>query len=159
MLKYTTNRQGRSRMTQVREGDTIRIHYVGKLQDGSVFDSSDGGASLELKIGRGEFIRGLEEGVIGMVPGETREIFMTPEKAYGPYIREKVFEFHKDRIGEGITPEVGLQMQLYRADGMPITVKVIDKTETGYIMDANHALAGQSLIFSVTLEEIVTEGS
>lgn len=144
-------------MAQVKEGDTIRIHYAGKLEDGSVFDSSEGGASLEMKIGRGEFIKGLEQGVIGMEQGETRSIFMPAEKAYGPHIKEKVFEFHKDRISEGVTPEVGLQMQLYRADGMPITVKVIDKTETGYIMDANHALAGKNLIFDVTLEEIVTE--
>lgn len=145
-------------MAQVKAGDTIRIHYTGKLEDGSVFDSSEGGASLEMKIGRGEFIRGLEEGVIGMEPGETRSIFMPAEKAYGPYLQEKVFEFHKDRLEEGVTPEVGLMMQLYRADGMPITVKVKDKTETGYIMDANHALAGQDLTFDVTLEEIVTEG-
>ena len=144
-------------MAQVKEGDRIRIHYVGKLEDGSVFDSSEGCASLEIKIGRGEFIKGLEEGVVGMEPGESRSILMTPDKAYGPYLAEKVFEFHKDRIGEGMTPEVGQQMQLYRADGMPIAVKVVDKTETGYIMDANHALAGQSLIFDVTLEEIVAE--
>ncbi|MBI5075853.1 MAG: FKBP-type peptidyl-prolyl cis-trans isomerase [Nitrospirae bacterium] len=144
-------------MAQVKEGDTIRIHYVGRLEDGSVFDSSEGGASLEMKIGRGEFIKGLEEGVIGMVPGETRSISMTPDKAYGPCMKEKIFEFHKDRISEGIMPEVGQQMQLYRADGMPIAVKVIEKTETGYIMDANHALAGQNLIFDVILEEIVTE--
>lgn len=146
-------------MAQVKQGDTIRIHYTGKLEDGSIFDSSEGGASLEIKIGRGEFIRGLEEGVIGMTPGETREIFMPADKAYGAHLKEKVFEFHKDRIGEGITPEVGQQMQLFRADGMPIAVKVIDKTETGYIMDANHALAGKNLIFDVTLEEIVTEGA
>lgn len=144
-------------MAQVKEGDRIRIHYVGKLEDGSIFDSSEGGASLEIKIGRGEFIKGLEEGVIGMEPGDSRSIVMTPDNAYGPYLKEKVFEFHKDRVSEAITPEVGLQMQLYRADGMPITVKVIDKTETGYLMDANHALAGKNLIFDVTLEEIVTE--
>ena len=144
-------------MVQVKEGDTIRIHYEGKLENGSVFDSSEGGASLEIKLGKGEFIKGLEEGVIGMGPGERRSIFMPADKAYGPHLKEKVFEFHKDRISEGITPEIGQQMQLYRADGMPISVTVIDKTETGYIMDANHALAGKNLIFDVTLEEIVTE--
>ena len=144
-------------MAQVKDGDRIRIHYVGKLEDGSVFDSSEGGASLEIKIGRGEFIKGLEEGVLGMEPGEARSIFMSADKAYGPYVKEKVFDFHKDKISEGITPEVGQQMQLYRADGLPITVKVIDKTETGYLMDANHALAGKNLIFDVTLDEIVTE--
>jgi FKBP-type peptidyl-prolyl cis-trans isomerase 2 len=144
-------------MAQVKEGDTIRIHYVGKLEDGSVFDSSEGGASLEIKLGKGEFIKGLEEGVIGMEPGETREIFMTPDKAYGPHIQEKVFEFHKDRAPQDFNPEIGQKYSMYRADGMPVMVTVVDKTETGYLMDCNHPLAGKSLIFEVTLDEIVSE--
>ncbi len=144
-------------MAQVKEGDTIRIHYIGRLEDGTVFDSSEGGASLELRLGKGEFIRGLEEGVIGMKPGETRSISMTAENAYGPYIREKVFEFHKDRAPQDFNPEVGQQYQMYRADGMPIVVTVLEKTETGFVMDSNHPLAGKDLIFEVTLEEIVQE--
>jgi peptidylprolyl isomerase len=144
-------------MAKVKEGDTIRIHYVGKLEDGTVFDSSEGGASLEIKLGQGEFIKGLEEGVIGMGPGETKSIFMTADKAYGPHVREKVFEFHKDRAPQDFNPEIGQQYQMYRADGMPIVVKVMEKTETGYVMDCNHPLAGKNLIFEVTLEEIVQE--
>lgn len=144
-------------MAKVKEGDTIRIHYVGKLEDGTVFDSSEGGASLEIKLGQGEFIRGLEEGVIGMEPGETKSIFMTADKAYGPHIKEKVFEFHKDRAPQDFNPEIGQQYQMYRADGMPIVVTVQEKTETGYIMDCNHPLAGKNLIFEVTLDEIVQE--
>ena len=146
-------------MTQVKDGDTIRIHYVGKFEDGTIFDSSEGGASLEIKIGRGEFIKGLEEGVVGMRVGETRTIFMTPDKAYGPHIPDKVFEFHKDRAPQDFNPEIGQQYQLYRADGMPVTVKVLEKTETGYLMDCNHPLAGKNLIFEVMLDEIVPEGA
>ena len=144
-------------MAKVKEGDTIRIHYVGKLEDGTVFDSSEGGASLEIKLGQGEFIKGLEEGVIGMEPGETKSIFMTSDKAYGPHIKEKVFEFHKDRAPQDFNPEIGQQYQMYRADGMPIVVTVQEKTETGYIMDCNHPLAGKNLTFEVTLDEIVQE--
>ncbi len=144
-------------MAQVKEGDTIRIHYVGRLEDGSVFDSSEGGASLELKLGKGEFIKGLEEGVIGMAPGETKSIFMTADKAYGPHLQEKVFEFHKDRAPEDFNPELGQQYQMYRADGMPIVVTVLEKTETGFLMDCNHPLAGKNLTFDVTLDEIVEE--
>lgn len=144
-------------MAKVKEGDTIRIHYVGKLEDGTVFDSSEGGASLEIKLGQGEFIKGLEEGVIGMEQGETKSIFMTADKAYGPHIKEKVFEFHKDRAPQDFNPEIGQQYQMYRADGMPIVVTVQEKTETGYIMDCNHPLAGKNLIFEVTLDEIVQE--
>jgi len=144
-------------MAQVKEGDTIRIHYVGRLEDGTVFDSSEGGASLEIKLGKGEFIKGLEEGVIGMTPGETKSIFMTAENAYGPHIREKIFEFHKDRAPQDFNPEVGQQFQMYRADGMPIVVMVLEKSETGFVMDSNHPLAGKNLTFEVTLEEIVQE--
>ena len=144
-------------MAQVREGDIIRIHYVGRLEDGTVFDSSEGGASLEIKLGKGEFIKGLEEGVIGMTPGETKNIFMTAENAYGPHSREKIFEFHKDRAPQDFNPEVGQQYQMYRADGMPIVVTVLEKTETGFVMDSNHPLAGKNLTFEVTLEEIVQE--
>jgi len=143
-------------MSQVKDGDTIRIHYIGKLEDGSVFDSSEGGASLEITIGKGEFIKGLEEGLLGMTVGETKSIFMAPDKAYGPHIQEKVFEFHKDRAPQDFSPEIGQQYQLYRADGMPIVVRVLEKTEAGYLMDCNHPLAGKNLIFEVTLEEIVT---
>jgi peptidylprolyl isomerase len=142
-------------MAQVTEGDTIRIHYVGKLEDGTVFDSSEGGASLELRLGNGEFIKGLEEGVIGMSPGDKKTIFMTADKAYGPHLDEKVFEFHKDRAPQDFDPEIGQQYQMYRADGMPILVTVLKRTETGYMMDCNHPLAGKNLIFEVVLEEIV----
>lgn len=144
-------------MPQVQEGDTIRIHYVGKLEDGTVFDSSEGGASLEIKLGKGEFIKGLEEGVIGMEPGESKSIFMTADKAYGPHVKEKIFEFHKDRAPQDFNPEIGQQYQMYRADGMPIVVTVVEKTETGYVMDCNHPLAGKNLIFEVTLDEIVKD--
>ena len=144
-------------MAQVKDGDTIRIHYTGTLEDGTVFDSSEGGASLELKLGTGEFIRGLEEGVIGMAAGETKRIFITADKAYGPHLPEKVFEFHKDRAPEDFNPEIGQQYQMYRADGMPIVVKILEKTGTGYLMDCNHPLAGKNLVFEVTLEEIVQE--
>jgi peptidylprolyl isomerase len=139
----------------VKEGDTIRIHYVSRFEDGSVVDSSEGGASLEMKLGSGEFIRGLEEGVIGMVPGETKTIFMSSDRAYGPYMKEKVFEFHRDRAPQDFNPEIGQQLQMFRADGMPIQVTVVSKTETGFVMDCNHPLAGKNLIFEVTLDEIV----
>ena len=144
-------------MAQVRDNDVIRIHYIGKLEDGTVFDSSEGGASLELTLGRGEFIKGLEEGVIGMTPGETKSIFISADKAYGPHLPEKVFEFHKDRAPQDFNPELGQQYQMYRADGAPVLVKVVEETETGYVMDCNHPLAGKNLIFEVTLEEIVQE--
>lgn len=142
-------------MATVKNGDTIRIHYTGRFEDGTVFDSSRDGASLEMTIGSGEFIRGLEEGVIGMAPGDSRTIPMPPEKAYGPHSSEKVFQFHHSRLPEGFDAQIGQQLQMYRADGMPIQVTVVGKDAAGYMFDANHPMAGKTLIFEVFLEEIV----
>ncbi|MDI6801929.1 MAG: peptidylprolyl isomerase [Thermodesulfovibrionales bacterium] len=141
-------------MTTVTDGNTIVIHYTGKLEDGTVFDSSEGGNPLEFVVGEGEVIPGLEQGVIGMAKGETKVITIPSELAYGPREEERVFEFPKDRIGENIDLEIGQQMQMFRADGMPVMAMIIDKSETAYKMDCNHPLAGKTLIFETRLLEI-----
>jgi peptidylprolyl isomerase len=144
-------------MATVSEGDTIRIHYVGKLDDGTVFDSSEGGASLELKLGKGEFIAGLEKGVLGMSIGERRTLSIPPEEGYGPHHGERVFEYDRSKLPEGFVPVVGQKMQLYRADGQPIQVTITGFSDTKVMMDCNHPLAGKHLIFEITLEEIVPQ--
>lgn len=141
-------------MAKVKEGDTISIHYTGKLEDGSVFDSSKGGAPLEFKVGGREFLKGLEDGVIGMEAWDEKTIRIPAEEGYGIYTEEKVFEFGRDRAPENFDPEIGQQLQMYRADGMPVTVKVTGKTEKALIMDCNHPLAGKNLIFDIKLVEI-----
>ncbi len=141
-------------MAKVKEGDTISIYYTGRLEDGTVFDSSEGGASLEFKVGGGEFLKGLEDGVIGMEAGDEKTIRIPAEEGYGIYLEEKVFEFGRDKATENFDPEIGQQLQMYRADGMPITVKVTGKTEKAFIMDCNHPLAGKNLVFEIKLVEI-----
>jgi len=141
-------------MAKVKKGDIVNVHYTGKLEDGTVFDSSAGGAPLEFKMGEGEFLKGLEDGVLGMETGEEKTIRIPAEEGYGVYMKEKVFEFAKDRAPENFNPEIGQELQMYRADGMPITVKVIGKTENGFMMDCNHPLAGKNLIFDIKLVEI-----
>jgi len=141
-------------MARVKKGDTVNVHYTGKLEDGTVFDSSEGGVPLEFKVGEGEFLKGLEDGVIGMEIGEEKTIKIPAEEGYGIYMKEKIFEFGKDRAPENFNPEIGQELQMYRADGMPITVKVIEKTEKGFMMDCNHRLAGKNLIFDIKLVEI-----
>jgi len=142
-------------MAVVKAGDTIRIHYVGKLEDGSIFDSTEGGASLELKIGNGEFLAGLEEGVTGMGIGETKTIRIPAEKAYGLHKEDRVFDYDKKRLPEDFNPVVGQPFQMYRADGMPVTVAIVGVTDEFVKMDCNHPLAGKDLTFDVTLEEIL----
>jgi len=142
-------------MATVKEKDTVRIHYTGKLEDGSVFDSSEGDASMELKLGKGEFLQGLEKGLIGMNPGETKTIVVPAELGYGPHIPERVFQYDSGKLPADFVPEVGKKMNMYRADGMPITVTVTGISGTSVTLDCNHPLAGRTLIFDVTLEEIL----
>ena len=142
-------------MASVTVGDTVRIRYVGKLEDGSVFDSTEGGASLEFKVGDGEFLAGLEQGVIGMEVGEIKTIRMSAENAYGLHKKERIFSYEKEKLPENLNPSVGQSLQMYRADGMPITVTIVGVSEDSVTMDCNHPLAGKDLIFEVTLEEIL----
>jgi FKBP-type peptidyl-prolyl cis-trans isomerase 2 len=142
-------------MSTVKKGDTVRIHYVGKLKDGTVFDSSEGGASLEMKLGQGEFIAGIERAVLGMSVGEKKTVEIPAEEGYGPHHKERIFEYDRSRLPEGFVPVAGQQMQMYRADGMPVQVTITRFSDSTVTMDCNHPLAGKDLIFEIMLEEIV----
>ncbi len=142
-------------MALVKEGDTVRIRYTGKLEDGTVFDSTEGGAPLEFVVGKGEFLAGLEEGILGMAEGDSRTIYIPAEGGYGQHKKERIFEYDRKRLPDDFKPEVGSQMQMYRADGMPVTVKIVGISEQSVTMDCNHPLAGKDLIFDITLEELL----
>ena len=137
------------------KGDTVRVHYTGKLEDGTVFDTSRDGASMEFKIGDGELLKAFEQSVVGMALGETKTIHIPMEEAYGPRKDEMIFEYDRSRAPENFDAEIGQQLQMYRADGKPVNITVIGKSEKSFTMDCNHALAGKNLIFDVTLEEIL----
>ena len=142
-------------MAIAKEGDTVRVHYTGKLEDGTVFDTSEDGASLEFKVGSGDLLKAFEQGVIGMSIGEKKTIKIPMEEAYGPRKEEMIFEFDKARAPENFDAEIGQELQMYRADGKPVNITVIAKSEKSYTMDCNHALAGKDLTFDVRLEEIL----
>lgn len=142
-------------MERVKEGDTIRIHYTGKLEDGTVFDSSEGDNPLEFTVGEGMIIPGLEQGVIGMTPGESKSITVPMELAYGDYRKERVFELSRERVPENFNPGIGQQIQMYRADGLSIVATVIGIFENYFLVDCNHPLAGKTLIFEIKLLEIL----
>lgn len=142
-------------MAIAKEGDTVRVHYTGKLEDGTVFDTSEDGASMEFKIGDGGLLRAFEQGVIGMAIGETKTVCIPAVEAYGPRKGEMVFEFDRSRAPENFAAEIGQELQMYRADGKPINITVIGKSEKSFTMDCNHALAGKDLTFDVRLEEIL----
>ena len=154
MLQIMKNTEG-AEMAIVKEGDTIRVHYTGKLEDGTVFDTSEDGASMEFKVGKGELLKAFEQGVVGMSVGETKTIQIPAEEAYGLRKDEMVFEFDRSRAAENFEAEIGQQLQMYRADGQPVSITVVGKSEKSFTMDCNHPLAGKDLIFDVRLEEIL----
>jgi peptidylprolyl isomerase len=142
-------------MQKVKEGDTIVIQYIGRLENGTVFDSTEGKNPLEFTVGEGEVVPGLEKGVIGMAPGESKAIVMPAEQGYGPHLKERVCALDRKRVPDNFQPEIGQQLQMYRADGLPIMGTVVAISETSFTMDYNHPLAGKTLIFDTTLLEIL----
>lgn len=138
-----------------KKGDTVRVHYTGKLEDGTVFDTSEDGASMEFKVGDGELLKAFEQAVVGMSIGDKKTLKIPMEEAYGPRKEEMVFEFDRVRAPENFEPEIGQELQMYRADGKPVNMTVLAKSEKSFTMDCNHALAGKDLIFDVRLEEIL----
>ncbi len=141
-------------MAQAKDGDTVKVHYTGKLKDGSVFDSSLDRAPLEFKMGAGEIIPGFERLVRGMAVGESRSGEIPVEDAYGPRHQEMVMQVSHEHFPPELKPEVGQQLMMERQDGQSLRITVTEVSEEGVTIDANHPLAGQPLTFEVELVEI-----
>lgn len=139
-------------MAQAKSGDTVQVHYTGTLTDGTIFDSSEGRTPLEFTVGSGQVIKGFDEGVAGMNPGERKTINILVEDAYGPANEEMIFTLNRSDIPNDIPLEVGLTLNMHE-DGNPRPIPVIvrDLTDTNVTLDANHPLAGQDLTFEVEL--------
>ncbi|KUK61091.1 peptidylprolyl isomerase [Methanoculleus sp.] len=143
-------------MAQAKEGDTVKVHYTGKLEDGTVFDTSDEEAPIEFTIGRGQIIPGFEKAVIGMEPGEKKTAVIPPEEAYGPRSEDMTLTVDRGQFPEEINPEPGQQLQVQQPDGRAAVVVVSDVSESTVTLDANHPLAGQPLIFEIQLVDVVS---
>ena len=142
-------------MAGAKKGDQVKVFYVGRLADGSVFDSSEGQAPLEFIVGRKEVIRGFDQAVLGMTPGEVKTLTLTAEQAYGPHREEMVAEVQRADVPAQLKLVVGNHLELTREDGEPIVVKIIALDETKVTLDANHPLAGQDLTFEIRLLDIL----
>lgn len=138
----------------VKNGDTVKVHYTGRFEDGVVFDSSEGRDPLEFTVGAGMLIRGFEDALIGMAPGEKKTVRVEPQDAYGDYDDNLVLTMPLDRVPEDITPEVGMELQLISQSGQKLPVVVKEVQEEAIILDANHPLAGKVLVFDIELLEI-----
>ena len=141
-------------MTQAKPGDTLHLHYKGTLDDGTVFDTSEGRDPLTFELGAGQIIPGLEAGVTGMEVGEKRSVRVEAAEAYGDRDPSRLHAVDKAQVPDNIPTEPGTQLQVQTQDGQAMNVTVAEVTETEVILDANHPLAGQALTFDVELMEI-----
>lgn len=150
-------------MAKAKEGDRVRVHYTGRLDDGSVFDSSECGANecghehgpLEFTLGAGEVIPGFDACVLGLSVGEEKSVHIPAAEAYGERMDEMVAEVPRGDLPPEMKPEVGQQLEVTQEDGQVFPVLVIDVNDEIMTIDANHPLAGQALNFDIRLVEIL----
>lgn len=143
-------------MTQAKHGDTVRVHYTGKLDDGTVFDSSANRDPLEFTIGAGTIIPGFEKAVVGMTQGESKTETIPTEQAYGPYLEDMVVTIDRQQMPPEIEPEVGQQLHIQQPDGNLLPVMVTNIADGTVTLDANHPLAGENLTFDIQLVDIAS---
>ena len=142
-------------MPQAKKGNKVRVHYTGRLDDGTQFDSSAGSDPLEFELGAGQVIPGFENAVTGMRPGDKETVTIPADEAYGPHRVEMVLKAPRREIPAELNPEVGQQFQLQHPSGQAIPVVVTEVTEETVTLDGNHPLAGQDLTFDLELVKVL----
>jgi peptidylprolyl isomerase len=141
-------------MAQAQSGDLVKVHYTGRLADGTIFDTSRQRDPLEFTLGGGEILPGVEQAVLGMTAGEAKSITIPAAQAYGPHQPERVIEIKRHQLPPDIQPELGQHLHMQRQDGETLEVVVTALTEGHITLDANHPLAGHDLRFDLQLVEI-----
>lgn len=140
-------------MPQVKEGDTVFVHYTGTLEDGTVFSNSEENEPLEFVIGDGTVLEGFEEAIIGMSPGDTKTVTVEADKGYGPRYDDLIRAIPRSDLPEGLNPQQGDYLDITQEEH-EFVAQVIETTEESITLDANHPLAGKTLSFDITLESI-----
>ena len=141
-------------MAHAAMGDNVKVHYKGSLDDGSVFDSSEGREPLAFQVGSGQVIKGFDDAVTGLEVGESRTVRMPPEEAYGPVQPNLIIEVPKAELPEGMPMTLGQQLQAQGENGQVMVFTLVEEKEESVMLDGNHELAGQALTFEVSLVEI-----
>ncbi|MDZ7773686.1 MAG: peptidylprolyl isomerase [Balneolaceae bacterium] len=144
-------------MSQVEDGNTVKVHYTGTLDDGTVFDTSREREPLEFTLGNGQLIPGFEKAVIGMEVGESTEVSIESDDAYGERRDDLELDVSMSDLPDDIDPQVGMQLQMQQQDGNAIPVQITEVKDESVTLDANHPLAGQDLNFEIELIEISEE--
>ena len=143
-------------MAKAKNGDTVKVHYNGKLDTGFLFDTSEGSDPLQFEIGSGNLISGFEEALIGMSPGEKKTVHIPPEKGYGLYRDDRVIKIDKKDLPEDIVPAEGMTLEICASNGVMVPVQITEIEGSTITLDANHPLSEQTLIFEIELLEIVS---
>lgn len=141
-------------MQTAKKGDKVKVHYHGKLTDGTTFDSSEGRSPLEFEVGSGQVIPGFDDGVTGLQVGEKRTVHIPAEQAYGPASEEQIVEFPRSQFPPEMAPEVGMPLQMSNDQGQTFQVVIKEVKDDVVVLDANHPLAGKDLVFDIELVDI-----
>jgi peptidylprolyl isomerase len=138
-------------MQKVSIGDKVKVHYHGKLRNGETFDSSEGREPLEFTVGSGEVIKGFDSGVTGMAVGDKKTVEINVSDAYGEIDEDRIIEFPKSQFPDDMKPEAGMQLMMNDGQGQSFPVVIAEVKEDAVLLDANHPLAGEELIFDLEL--------
>ena len=138
-------------MPEAKEGDSVKVQYVGKLEDGSIFDSSAPDAPLEFTIGGNQVIPGFNNGVLGMTVGESKTVHIPVTDAYGSHQKDGVFEISRTEFPDDMNIEIWMRLEGNQQNGKSVQVTIIEINEDTIKLDANHPLAGKDLTFDITL--------
>jgi len=142
-------------MIQAKQGDTVKVHYTGKLDDGTVFDTSRNRNPLQFTIGKGQVIVGFEQAIDGMTTGESKTVTIPMENAYGPHRKEMIITMERSKLPADLNPKVGQRLELTQMDDRNILVTVTAVTDSMLTLDANHPLSGKNLVFDIELVGII----
>lgn len=142
-------------MYKVKKGDTVKVDYTGRSEDGSVFESSVGLVPLVFTIGSDEVVQGFEEAVLGMQPGEKKTVVVQPEEGFGLYDESLIFEVDNHELPDGVIAQVGMEFDMVDEDGQEVSATVIDIKKDSVLIDANAPLAGKAVIYEIELLEIM----
>jgi len=141
-------------MSEAKSGDKVHVHYTGRLEDGTVFDTSDGHDPLPFELGGGQVIPGFNKAITGMEVGEKKTVTIPSEDAYGPHSDDSTFMVPRENLPPGYDPKVGEVMRMETKEGQQMNVIITEVDEDSVRMDANHPLVGKDLIFDIELVKI-----
>ncbi|AUC85119.1 peptidylprolyl isomerase [Polaribacter sp. ALD11] len=141
-------------MSQVKENNTVKVNYTGKLSDGQIFDTSEGKEPIEFTLGQGRLIPGFEKGLIDMKLNEKKTITIVKEEAYGEVNKDLIQEVKKTELPQDMAPEVGMGLVSKSPDGQEMNLMVVEVKDESIVIDGNHPLAGKDLIFDLEVVEI-----